>query len=80
MSFVKADTGDSLNDFFTDMADFMNISGNLLKADTLQVFIVWFEKLELINKRSLFLFLKQHKKEIRPQFIKWAQERFTLSI
>ena len=69
-------TGDSLNDWFSRMADFMNISQNLLKASSKESFEVWFEKMELIDKRSLYFFIKAHKNEISEEYLKMVRGRF----
>ena len=69
-------TGDSLNDYFSRLSDFTNIAPRLLHADTKEGFEVWFEKLELIDKRSLYFFIKEHKDEIPKEYLKMVQDRF----
>ena len=76
MSYRQPNTGDSLNDYFTALTDFVIISPNLLKADSERNFEIWLEKLALIDRRALFLFLKKHRDEIPPNHMKLAQLRF----
>lgn len=63
-----APTGDTLNDYFSRLNDFMNIAPNLLKASSVQSFEVWYEKLELIDRRALFLYIKEHSSEIPAEY------------
>ena len=80
MSYKAPATGDSLNDLFTQWTDFLCVSPNLLNADTKQNFEIWLEKLELIDRRLLFLFLKNNKKDIRPEYLQLAQRRYIKEI
>ncbi|MBP3278308.1 MAG: hypothetical protein J6M44_05065 [Butyrivibrio sp.] len=73
-------TNDSLNNWFSNIADFINISPNLLKASSLDSFKVWFEKLEKIDRRSLYLFLKKHKDEIPKEYLDSVRNRFQKEI
>ncbi|MCR5670147.1 MAG: hypothetical protein K6G10_04010 [Butyrivibrio sp.] len=73
-------TGDSINDMFSRLADFVNIAPNLLKASSKNSFEVWFEKLELIDKRSLYYYLKEHKNEIPREYLDMVRERFPREI
>ena len=76
MSYVKPNTGNPMNDYFTALNDFTMLSNRLLEADNSQSFEVWLEKLELIDKRSLFLFLREHKDEIPEDHTFLARRRF----
>ena len=77
MSYRPPDTtGDSLNDYFTRLSDFTNIAPNLLKAKSAESFEVWFEKLELIDKRSLYFYIREHKSEIKDEYLKMVEKRF----
>ena len=73
-------TNDTLNNWFSNIADFMNITPNLLRASSKESFEVWFEKLEKIDKRSLFLFLKKHKDEIPKEYLDSVRDRFPKEI
>ena len=77
MSYIRKETGDTLSDWFSGMADFTNISRNLIAASTKDEFEVWFEQLEQINKRSLFFFLRQNQKRIPREYLESVQWRFT---
>lgn len=76
MSYTKPNTGNSMNDFFTALTDFVQLSPNLLKAKNSESFEIWLEKLEAIDKRSLLLFLRKHKSEIPEKHLVLAQRRF----
>ena len=80
MSYKRPNTGNSMNDYFTALSDFVMLAPNLLKADSERNFEIWLEKLELIDRRALLLYLRQHKEEIRPEFIKLAQYRYVQKI
>lgn len=43
-------------------------------------FEIWLEKLELIDKRALYLFLNKHKNNIPVSHMKLAQQRFKKEI
>lgn len=69
MSYIPPEpTGDPLNDYFIRMKDFTTIAPNLLKASSVQSFEVWYEKLELIDRRALLLYIKEHKDEIPEEY------------
>ena len=80
MSYKKPDTGNSMNDLFTSWADFIQLSPNLLNADSEEAFEIWLEKALLIDKRMLYRFLKKHKQEIPERYIKAAQYHFKQEI
>lgn len=80
MSYTKPDTGDSMNDYFTALADFVMLAPNLLKAKDKHAFLIWLDKLEQIDRRSLLLYLRKHKDEIPPEFMKLAQYRYVQEI
>lgn len=73
MSYRKPDTGNSMNDYFTSLADFVLLFPNLLNAKTEQNFIIWLNKLIAIDPRALVLKLRQHESEIDPEYMKLAQ-------
>jgi len=76
MSYRKPNTGNSMNDFFTALSDFVQLSPNLLQAKNSESFEIWLEKLEAIDKRSLLIFLRNHKDEIPEKHMKLAKRRF----
>ena len=71
---------DPLNNWFSNLADFVNISPNLLNASSIQSFEVWFEKLEQIDRRSLYLFIKEHKDEIPKEYLDSVRDRLPKEI
>ena len=80
MSYQQTQTHDMLNDYFSNLADFMSISKNILQAENKVDFLNWITKAEKIDKRTLFLFLKKHKEQINPEFLEIAQLRFKQTI
>lgn len=76
ISYPRPNTGNSINDYFSALIDFVQLAPHLLEAQTTQNFIIWFEKLELIDRRSLLLYLRKHKDEISPEYMRFAQRRF----
>lgn len=67
MSYKKPNTGDSVNDLFSNLANFMNIVPNMMNAKEPAEFNVWFDKLFEIDKRSLKLYVKKHNDKIKPE-------------
>ena len=61
MSYVKPNTGNAVNDWFTNIVNFTNIAPRLLEIKNKPSFSIWLDKLEAIDKRSLYLYLRAHK-------------------
>ena len=80
MSYRRPNTGNSMNDYFSALSDFQMLSSHLLDAKNEESFEVWLEKLELIDKRSLLLFLRKHKEEIPEEHLRLARRRFAQKI
>ena len=80
MSYPKPDTGNSMNDYFSSLTDFVMLAPHLIEAKTADSFQIWLEKLEKIDRRALFLYLKKHKTDIPAEHIKIAQRRFVKEI
>ena len=80
MSYRQPDTGNSMNDYFTSLTTFVMLSHHLLEADTPDLFEIWLEKLMLVDRRSLLLFLRKHKDEIPPEHMKLAQYHYAEEI
>lgn len=76
MSYVRKNKSDALNEYFTALTDFSVLSPRLLNADSEHNFIMWFEKLWLIDSRALFFFIRKHKDELSPEYVEWAQEHY----
>ena len=76
MSYKKPNTGNTMNDYFSSLADFTMLAPKLLHAPTEQSFIIWLHKLEAIDKRALFLYLKDNKEKIPKKHLEIAKKRF----
>ena len=80
MSYRRPNTGNPMNDYFSALIDFTMLADHLLTAKTEESFEIWLEKLELIDKRALFLFVRKHKAEIPERHLALAQRRFSKQI
>lgn len=76
MSYRQPDTGNPLNNYFHNLSNFYQLAPHLLSAKSEQEFLVWLEKLEKIDRRSLFLYLKKNKDQINEKYLSIAQHRF----
>lgn len=75
MSYPAPNTGNTMNDLFSRLSDFHQLSWHILEAETIEAFHVWLDKLILIDRRSTILFLEQHKSEIPEDRLKLAERR-----
>lgn len=60
MSYKKPNTGNYLNDYFTNLGNFYNILPNLKTAARNKdedSYFLWIEKLDFIDRRSMYLVL-----------------------
>ena len=80
MSYHQPDTGNDMNDYFSSLTDFVMLAPNILKATNADSFQIWLEKLEAIDRRALFLYLRQNKSQIPPEHLEIAQRRFVKKI
>ena len=55
---------------FSALTNFDVLAPNLLRANSEEDFKTWFNKLTLINRAALNLYLRKHKNEINPQYLK----------
>ena len=76
MSYRPPDTGDSLNDYFSSLTDFIQLSPNLIKASSEREFEMWLEKLEKIDRRALLLYIRKNKNRINDSNLALAKRRF----
>lgn len=76
MSYVVEKKEEYLNECFSRWADFARLSDHLLNAETDFEFELWFEKLEAIDKRYLYLFIKDNYKKIPLKRLKLIRGRF----
>lgn len=79
MSYFHQKTGDSLLDYFERLADFYRISHHLLTCNNEDEFEVWFEQAELIDKRALYLFIKDNHSKIPESYLLKIKDRFDSS-
>ena len=76
MSYTKPDTGDMVQDEIITLIDFTMLAQNLIKAQDQRAFLIWFDKLNAINRRALRRYLRNHKNEIPSAHFKIAKSRF----
>lgn len=80
MSYPNIDTGNSLNDYFSRLIDFVQLAPHLLAAKDERTFQIWLEKLEPIDRRALLRYLRQNKDKIPASHFQAAQYRFAQDI
>ena len=80
MSYRRPNTGNPILDYVIAIDDFNMLSNHLLSAKTEESFEIWFEKLELINKDALYMYLTKNKHRIPEEFIRMVQRRFPKKI
>ncbi len=61
MSYSIPKKTDSLNEYFTRLADFTLLLPNLEKAEDKETFDIWFDKLRQIDPRALLIWIREHK-------------------
>ncbi|MDR1320896.1 MAG: hypothetical protein LBK56_05655 [Gracilibacteraceae bacterium] len=61
MSYNAPRRSDYTSELLVRYGDFLRILPNMLKADNFHTFIIWFEKLYVIEKRCLRIFLRKNK-------------------
>ena len=76
MSYSKPNTGDAIQDEIITLIDFTMLAENLIKADSTHTFLIWFDKLNAINRRALKRYIRLHRSEIPQEYFKIAQTRF----
>ena len=76
MSYFVEKREDFLNEYFSRLADFYKILPNLENAKTKSAFLIWFEKLALIDRRSLYLYLKKNYSKFPPSYLKQVKSYF----
>lgn len=75
MSYQRPDTGNSMNDFFSALSDFLRLSPGLLDAGTPEDFAARLDEVILIDRRSTVLFLEKHREEIPPEHWRYARQQ-----
>ena len=69
-----------LRKFFHNLATFIQIAPGLLTATTIEEFGAILTQCEKTDRRSLYLYLKAHKEEIKEEYLHLAQTRFLQEI
>lgn len=77
MSYQKPNTGNSMNDYFTNLSTFYQLAPKLLAAKDPQNFEIWLDKLIQVDRRSLVLFIQKHEKEIPKEHMIRAKHRLS---
>lgn len=72
----RKSNGDSVSDLYSSLCDFNMAAPNLLIQDTEVGFLAWFDKCRAINKRALNLYLREHKHEIKKDFLELVRGAF----
>ena len=80
LSYTHTNTGNTMHDYFTALADFTMLAPRLLQAKNAQSFQIWLDKLEAIDRRSLLLYLRKHTNELKEEHLKIAQRRYVEDI
>ncbi|MDY6280723.1 MAG: hypothetical protein SPL63_11470 [Roseburia faecis] len=80
MSYHGPTYSDDLENYFARLQDFYTVLPNLKEAKTKDDFLVWYDKLERIDKRSLYIYLHKYKADFNPEFIRLIESRFVKPI
>ncbi len=64
----KANTGDLVNDWFSNAPSFMSAANRMVNAQTEMEFLVFLEKAISIDKRSTCLYLKKHMEQLPENY------------
>ena len=76
MSYHVKEREEYLNEYFSRLVDFNQLAPNLLSAQTDTEFELWFEKLEQIDKRYLYIYIKENYKKIPLKRLTLIKDRF----
>lgn len=78
MSYKSIDTNDLTKKYFFDLGNFVNILPQLASAHSEQAWELWFEKLALIDRRSLYRYLKDNVQSLTDEqkdFAEWYLQK-----
>lgn len=76
MSYIQPNTGDSLNDYFHNLANFENMKHNMLQASSLEAFLRWFDKLRIVDARATLLTLKDQEQNLPKEWMVYAKSAY----
>ena len=76
MSYIAAKREDTLNCYFTRLSDFMKISKKLFLIDDFDYFIFWLSKMQDIDNRATFLFLKKNQDKLTDIQMAYVSEYY----
>lgn len=71
---------DSVRDLFNTINEFLKVLPNLEKANSFFRFKHWFEKLLVIDKRSLYIYMCNKYNSYEEKYIMYAEERLRMSL
>lgn len=71
--YKKKKSSDSVNSWFSNMANFQRIAERMLQASTEMEFEVFLEKAMSIDKRSTCLFIEKYQQQIPPPYLNIAK-------
>ncbi len=76
MSYNRNRRSDPLNNYFTNLIAFNLTAHKLLEAKDEDSFEIWFDKLRLIDPRSLFVFVKKNQDKLPKEHLEAAKWHF----
>lgn len=76
MSYTRIKSDDGVSDFFSNISNFMNILPNMLQASDPDVFFVWFEKLDEIDRRSLYRYILTHNIRVPKAYKSYILDKY----
>lgn len=76
MSYTRKETQDPLNGYFSSLVDFVQLSPHLIEAKNEHSFLIWLDKLEQIDRRSLILYLRKNKNKLPKNHLAIIQRKF----
>lgn len=76
MSYHALERSDSTSSYFSRLTDFYSVLPNLKAADTKENFLIWYDQLERIDRRSLYIYLHNHKDELNSEYVDLVRDRF----
>lgn len=72
--YIKANTDDLVNNWFSNATDFLRAANRMLAAQTELEFEVFLEKSISIDKRSTCLFIEKHADKIPDEYLEIASK------
>ena len=76
MSYVTPKTDDSMALHFMNLIAFYNVLPQLFKADSMEGFLNWYEKLAAIDSRSIYLVLLHRNVDVPEELKGYIYDRY----